>query len=114
MTKKKDPIYRVIFHNEGRVYEIFAREVGQGGLFGFIEVQNLVFGAKSTVVIDPSEDRLRREFEGVDRFHIPLHSVIRIDEVRKEGTGRILEAENESKPTVAPFPVPIYAPSKDK
>jgi hypothetical protein len=31
--------------------------------------------------VDPSEERLRHEFEGVQRFHVPLHSVIRIDEV---------------------------------
>ena len=100
------------FHNLGKVYEVYAREVGQGGMFGFVEIRDLVFGAKSSVVIDPSEDQLKREFEGVERVHVPIHSVIRIDEVRKEGTGRILESEGGDT-KVAPFPVPIYAPGTD-
>ncbi len=109
---KKTKLYKVIFHNQGMVYELFAREVGQGGLFGFIEVEKLVFGATTTVVIDPSEDRLRHEFAGVERIHIPMHSVIRIDEVKKEGSGRILEADG-SAASVSPFPMPVYTPSSD-
>lgn len=105
-------LYKVIFHNQGKVYEIFAKEVGQGGLFGFIEVQHLVFGAKTAVVIDPTEDRLKTEFDGVERIHIPLHSVIRIDEVHKQGHSRILDTTDEGA-KVAPFPVPIYTPNRD-
>ena len=109
---EKHTIYKVLFHNQGKVFEIYAREVGQGGLFGFVEVADIVFGTKTAVVIDPSEDSLRREFEGVERLHIPMHSVIRIDEVKKEGSGRILEADG-SAASVSPFPMPVYTPSSD-
>ena len=50
------PIFKVIFLNHGKVYEIYARSVSHGGLFGFIEVEELVFGTRSTVVVDPSEE----------------------------------------------------------
>ena len=110
---KKTKLYKVIFHNQGMVYEVFAREVGQGGLFGFVEVEKLVFGSTSSLVIDPSEDRLRHEFADVERIHIPMHSVIRIDEVSKEGTGRIVEPQGDSA-NVASFPIPVYTPSKDR
>ena len=40
-------LYRVVFLNQGKVYEIFARIVAQGGLFGFVEIEDLVFGEKS-------------------------------------------------------------------
>jgi len=109
---EKQHLYKVVFHNQGQVYEIYARGVGQGGLFGFVEISDLVFGASTSMVIDPSEDRLRQEFEGVERIHIPMHSMIRIDEVRKEGSGRILEPE-KGEARVAPFPVPVYAPTGD-
>ena len=36
-------IFKVMFVNQGKVYEIYARKVNHGALFGFIEV---VFGAK--------------------------------------------------------------------
>src|SRR5690606_12754071 len=75
------PIYKVLFLNQGKVYEIYARSVSHGGLFGFVEVEKLVFGTRSSVVVDPTEERIKSEFEGVKRTFLPLHSVLRIDEV---------------------------------
>jgi hypothetical protein len=82
-------IYRITFVNRGEVYEIYARRVGQGGMFGFVEVEEILFGERSKILIDSSEERLKSEFEGVHRFFIPLHAVVRIDEVDKAGRGRI-------------------------
>ncbi len=100
-------LYKVTFHNQGQVYEIYARRVGQGEWLGFIEVEDLVFGEKTRVVVDPTEERLQREFEGVKRCHLPMHAVIRVDEVEKEGPGRISEAPRDN---VAAFPVPYFRP----
>ena len=108
MTTKH--LYRVIFFNQGEVYEIYARQVTQGGLYGFVEVEDLVFGERSQLVVDPTEERLQRELEGVKRFHIPMHSVVRIDEVEKEGKGRITSPDKSEGGTVTNFPVPIYTP----
>jgi hypothetical protein len=101
-------IFKVIFHNQGKVFEIYARKVGHGSLFGFIEVEELIFGEKSTVVVDPSEEKIQVEFAGVKRTYLPLHSVIRIDEVRKSGTAKVLAADTSSN--VAQFPFPVYTP----
>lgn len=105
-------LYRVVFFNQGEVFEIYARQIAQGGLYGFVEVEQLVFGERSQIVVDPAEERLQKEFEGVKRFYIPMHSVVRIDEVEKQGKGRITETEKESG-KVAHFPVPIYTPRGD-
>ncbi len=104
----ENTLFRVTFFNQGQVYEVYAREVSQGGIFGFVEIGGLVFGARSQVVVDPSEERLKTEFEGVRRFHVPLHSVIRVDEVEKEGASRITTPDEGSN--VAPFPVSLYRP----
>ena len=48
-------IFKVVFANQGKVYEIYARKVSHGGLFGFVEVEELVFGERSSVVVDPGE-----------------------------------------------------------
>ena len=37
------------------------------------------------MVLDPAEERIKSEFAGVKRSFLPLHSVIRIDEVKKQG-----------------------------
>ena len=78
-------IYRITFMSQGRIYELYAKSVGSADLFGFVEVSHLLWSQKSSVVIDPSEDSLRHEFAGVKRFFVPMHSVIRIDEVDHEG-----------------------------
>lgn len=103
-------IFKVIFANHGKVYEIYAKKVSHGTLWGFVEVEELVFGTKSTVVVDPSEERVKDEFEGVKRTYIPMHSVLRIDEVRKQGVSKILEGADASN--VTPFPMPVYTPGE--
>lgn len=102
MTKPR--LYRVSFHNHGQIYEVYARQVSHGGMPGFVEVEKLVFGERTTIVVDPSEEKLKAEFENVERFYVPLHSVIRIDEVNKEGTARIVKDSGESS-KVTPFPI---------
>lgn len=104
-------IFKVVFANQGKVYEIYARKVSYGSLFGFVEVEELVFGERSAVVVDPSEERVKAEFEGVKRTYLPMHSVLRIDEVRKQGVSKISAAEGSN---VTPFPLPIYTPTDKK
>src|SRR6202161_33864 len=94
-------IFKVLFVNQGKVYEIYARKVSHGSLFGFVEVEELVFGERSSVVVDPSEERVKSEFAGVQRSYLPLQSVIRIDEVRKQGVSKIVALEGSN---VAQFP----------
>jgi hypothetical protein len=101
-------IFKVLFVNQGKVYEIYARKVGHGGLFGFIEVEELVFGERSSVVLDPGEERIKSEFAGVKRTYLPLHSVLRIDEVKKQGVSKISALEGGN---VTQFPVPLYSSS---
>jgi hypothetical protein len=100
-------IYKVIFLNQGKVYEVYAKSVSHGSLFGFIEVEELVFGARSSVVVDPSEEKIKTEFEGVKRTYLPMHSILRIDEVEKQGTSKITAVDGGN---VTQFPVPMYTP----
>ena len=101
-------LYRVTFLNQGQVYEVYAKRVSQGELLGFVEVEGLVFGQKTRVVVDPTEERLQREFEGVKRCYLPMHSVVRVDEVEKQGPSRISEAPKGSN--ISAFPVPYFRP----
>lgn len=93
-------IYRVSFINQGNIYEVFCRKVYQADLYGFITIEEMLFGERSSIVVDPSEERLKDEFESVQRSFIPMHSVIRIDEVSSEGTAKITELGDK----VMPFP----------
>ena len=99
-------LYRVTFLGRGQVYELYARSVSQGALFGFVEIEGLTFGERSQVVVDPGEESLKREFEGVERIHVPMHAVIRIDEVERPGVSRMRPA-GQHEAQVTPFPSPI-------
>lgn len=83
-------IYKVVFVNQDQVYEVYVKSVYQGELYGFVIIEDFVFGEKSSIVVDPTEERLRLEFEGVNRCYIPLHKIIRIDQVVKRGTAKIV------------------------
>ena len=98
------PIYKIIFLNQNKVYELYAKAIYQSEMYGFIEAEEFVFGARSQMIVDPGEEKLKSEFNGVSRSYIPLHSIIRIDEVEKEGVGKIVDATGGSN--VSPFPLP--------
>lgn len=85
------PVYKVIFQNGSQVFEVFARQIYQSDMWGFIEVEEFVFGERSKIVVDPSEEKLKNEFGGVTRSYIPIQSIIRIDEVDKEGSAKVSE-----------------------
>jgi hypothetical protein len=104
-------VFRITFLNQGKVYEIYAKRIQQGELYGFVEVQDLLFEQSSKVLVDPSTERLKTEFEGVNRTIVPIHSVIRIDEVEKEGQGKIHEIGD--KTNITPFPTSLYNPSPE-
>ena len=103
-TQQTQHIYKVVFHNQGQIYEVYAHNIYQSDLYGFIEVEDYIFGSKSQMVIDPGEDKLRNEFDGVQRSFIPMTSVIRIDEVEKEGVAKVTDSTGSN---ITPFPMPV-------
>ena len=109
----KHVVYKIMFFNQGKVYEIYAKEIFQSHLFGFIEAEELVFGERHNVVVDPGEERLREEFAGVIRTYIPMQAILRIDEVEREGIAKISEV-TEKGHNIMPFPAPFYAPKDNQ
>ncbi len=103
-------IFKVIFYNQGQIYELYARNIYQSDLYGFIEIEEFIFGERSQMLVDPSEEKLKAEFDNVKRSYLPMHSIVRIDEVAKEGIVKISEAKGGS---ISPFPIPAFTP-KDR
>lgn len=108
-----NPVYKVIFQNGNQIVEIFARQIYQSDMWGFIEVEEFLFGERSQLLVDPTEEKLRNEFGGVTRSYIPLQSVIRIDEVAKEGSARVTDAKAGDGGNVTSFPLPTM-PAKPR
>ena len=107
MSSRKPTTYRVFFTSQGKAYELYARKVTQAELYGFVEVEGILFGERSRIVVDPGEESLRSEFGSVRRLLIPYHAVVRIDEVDREGSGKILTLPVPAPdPPAAPPPGP--------
>lgn len=105
----KQPLYKVTFHNLGKIYEIYARHVASSALWGFTEVGELVFDVNDGVLIDPTEERLRDEFSGTKLLHLPMQSIVRVEEVDHKGKLAIRDAATGEK-VVMPFPMPGKPP----
>ena len=98
-----EKLFRIAFLNHGKVYELFCSGVCTSGLLGFIEVTGLEFEDKGSLVVDPTEEKMRDEFDGVEILHLPMHSVLRVEQVRKKGPAVIRDRESGEK--VTPFPI---------
>jgi hypothetical protein len=99
---EKNQLYKVSFINGDKVYEVFAKQVYESDLYGFVVIEELVFGSKSDIVIDPAEEKLQNEFDSVRRTFVPIHSIIRIDEVEKQGTSKIHDYKSTGNVTAFP------------
>lgn len=101
MADKK--LFKIVFLNSGKVYELYSEGVASSGLWGFVEVSDLVFDSSDGLVVDPTEERMRQEFEHASVLHLPIQSVLRVEEVKKRGQCLIRDRESDEK--VTPFPV---------
>jgi hypothetical protein len=104
MAEKR--VYKVIFHNQGKVYELYAKGVASSGLWGFIEVSDLIFESGEGLVVDPTEEKMRQEFSSARVLHLPIQSVLRIEEVDKRGQCLIRDRESGEKVTLFPVSPP--------
>ena len=97
-----EKLYKVVFLNGGKVYELYSRGVTSSGLWGFIEVSELVFETNGGLVVDPTEEKMRQEFEHARVLHLPIQSVLRVEEVEKRG--QCLIGDRKSGEKVTPLP----------
>lgn len=98
-------LYKITFFNAGKIYELYARKIMSGDIWGFTEISELVFDVNEGLVVDPTEERLRDEFANTRVLHLPMQSIVRIEEVDRKGQLAIRDATTGEK-VVTPFPMP--------
>ena len=106
---KTKNVYKIIFIQLGEIYEVFAKQIYQSDMYGFIEVEEYIFNKDKQLVVDPSSEKLKKEFNKVERSYIPVNSIMRIDEVNESVEAKI----KENKGKVSPIPLNIQ-PSNTK
>ncbi|MGQ8364162.1 DUF1820 family protein [Glaciecola sp. 1036] len=105
---QKSPIYKVQFISNGQRYEVFVKELTTSSIFGFIEIGDFVWNNHTEIVLDPSHEKLKDEFADVERTFVPMHNVLRIDQVAKQGSAKITQLSDK----VTAINSPIYTPKK--
>ncbi|MDO6461431.1 DUF1820 family protein [Granulosicoccaceae sp. 1_MG-2023] len=103
-----EPIYRVRFVNQDQVYQVYVRHIYQGEMYGFVVLEDFIFGEHTTLVVDPAEEKLKSEFGDVSATIVPMHAIIRIDVVEKRGKASVTKIDGN----VTRFPSPIYTPGE--
>jgi hypothetical protein len=106
MSTKNKPVFRIQFRHRDQLIDLYAHGVSQSSMMGFVEISGLIFNKKTDVLIDPSEEKIKAEFGGVKSTYIPVHTIIRIDEVEKTGSNKIRPLSNKESQgsSIAPFP----------
>jgi hypothetical protein len=101
---RKNRLYKITFLNLGKSYELYARHVQSSDLWGFTTISDIVFDASGeSLIVDPAEEKLRDEFKNTKALHLPIQSILRIEEVDKRSTAHIRDVATGE--TITPFPV---------
>jgi hypothetical protein len=99
-------MYRISFLNNTQIFEIYAKNVYESPMFGFIQVSDFVWSTRHALIVDTHEEKLKAEFSDVTSTLIPMQSIIRIDEVNEAGIAKIKDRglETSRNSNITPFP----------
>ena len=106
MPKKNKAVFRIQFQHQDQLIDLYAHGVSQSSMMAFVELSDLIFDNRTDMVIDPSEEKIKAEFGEVKSTYIPVHTIIRIDEVEKTGPNKIrpLDKNKPAGSRISHFP----------
>ena len=81
-------IYRVYFKWKDKDVELTAKSLDLSHPY-FVSIKDLVFVDKSSLIINPAQDDVRRDFGKANHLMIPFQTVTLIEEINEE-TGKKL------------------------
>lgn len=98
MTDVRDIVYRTVFTHLDQVFTLYSRGVSEETLVGFIEVDDIL--AVSQEIILSSENQATQnlyieQMESIKRTYIPMHAVVRIDEMSRKHYDYTIKGELE-------------------
>lgn len=79
-------IYRIHFTWKEKARSLRARSLDMTHPY-FVSIKGLILPEKNTVIIDPADDELRRDFGEAEHIMIPFQNVSLIEELPERATG---------------------------
>lgn len=93
----KKTVYKIQFIDEKKESTtIHASNVNPSSFLGLIEVSDIIFMGSSNILIDPDDERVRKEFKDVERTFLPINTILRIDEIKLETETPIIRLYKDS------------------
>lgn len=88
------PLFRIRFTWKEKEYSLKARDLDMTHPY-FVSIGDLIFPESNSLIIDPSDDDMRREFSDAKHIMIPFQQIQIIEELS--------ETAESHEPTVIPF-----------
>ena len=82
-------LYRVHFKWREKEYQLTAKSLDLTHSY-FVSIKDLVYPEGRKLIIDPSEDDIRKTFSETNHIMIPLQSVSMIEELDDDGPSRVM------------------------
>jgi hypothetical protein len=82
-------LFRVHFTWKEKEYQLTAKSLDLSHPY-FVSIKDLVFPKGKKLIIDPSEDDIRKLFDETNHIMIPFQSVSMIEELKDEHTSHVI------------------------
>ena len=110
-----EPLYKVKFIQQEVVVELIAKYISEESLMGFIEIEDIIFPGSGEPFA--TDEKYREEFFGIERCYLPLHTLLRIDELStatEKVVGEVKYKKNNVRRIPLRNPPPNNNPDEDK
>ncbi|HVP19949.1 MAG TPA: DUF1820 family protein [Spirochaetia bacterium] len=87
--QQRVPLYRVHFKWKEKDVELMAKSLDLTHPY-FVSIKHLVFPTEQKLVINPSEEEIRRVFGRSDHLMIPFQTVSLIEELPESAEGKVM------------------------
>jgi hypothetical protein len=99
MLEVKDIVYRTIFTHLDQVYTIYSQGVSEETLVGFIELDSILLVTQDIILSSENQtahEPFMKQIESIKRTYVPMHAVVRIDEMtRKHFDYEVLDGDEK-------------------
>ena len=98
MAKKKETYYLITYRepSEGKIQTLKAKTVTDSTLgISFVSISDFIFETDS-LVVDPSEETRKKQFEDVKSLHLSIYTILSIQEVGKSHKGLKFKADKSN------------------
>ena len=82
-------LYRVHFKWKEKEVQLMAKSLDLTHPY-FVSIKDLIFGNGNKLIINPSEDDIRKAFSETNHLMIPFQSVILIEELEEGGKSKVV------------------------